>query len=547
MKDNELPTLGAVLIVKDEEERLGSILSDIHGVVDEIVVVDTGSKDRTVEVARSFNARVGFFDWCDDFSAARNRSIELARSDYLLWLDADDRIDAENRRKLGDLKGLLRPGRDRGYVCRVISREEGGSGTVALQARIFPNLEAVRFEGRVHEQILPSMERIGIRIASADLAIEHTGYGRDEAAGCKAARNLKILLDELAGGRRDAAHLFRIAMSCFALRDFAGCLEYLGLVSQQPGQDNLRMYARAVAAECHAATGRPEEALRELRQACRDFPGSSFLMYSAGALLFKLGMNDEALPLLAGAAEKGIEVENFPLPSDIRERAAWHLGQALEKAGRAGDAAEAYRASLKRNPDYVPALRALGLVLLGRGDVAGSTSCLERVKHANAAYDRPVWLCLARAYVHEGRFGDAHALYLESASKAPGDVEILTGLVQTGVEVNDPAAVGESLEALARLLGVKRAGPAAALPGVAVACAEIARGFLDAGDVLLAGRLADAAMRMDGSLASACLVRADVALASGNAGEALAHLERALLNGASTHVVEERVRRLEGK
>ena len=103
MKDPQRPTLGAIMIVKDEEERLASILSDIKGIVDEIVVVDTGSQDKTVSIARSYGAKVGFFTWCNDFSAARNKSIELAESDYLLWLDADDRVNTENQRKILDL------------------------------------------------------------------------------------------------------------------------------------------------------------------------------------------------------------------------------------------------------------------------------------------------------------------------------------------------------------------------------------------------------------------------------------------------------------
>ncbi len=87
--------LGVVMIVKNEEKNIGSLLEDIKGIFDEVVVVDTGSPDRTLEILRSYGVNIGHFNWCDDFSAARNKSIELAVLDYLLWLDADDRIDAD--------------------------------------------------------------------------------------------------------------------------------------------------------------------------------------------------------------------------------------------------------------------------------------------------------------------------------------------------------------------------------------------------------------------------------------------------------------------
>ena len=93
------------MIVRDEEKNLPQCLESVRGVFDEIVVLDTGSKDRTIEIARSFGARVFDFVWVDDFAAARNAALARATGDYAFWLDADDLIEPPEREKLEALAG----------------------------------------------------------------------------------------------------------------------------------------------------------------------------------------------------------------------------------------------------------------------------------------------------------------------------------------------------------------------------------------------------------------------------------------------------------
>ena len=97
------PTLSLCMIVKNEEETLPQCLEPVKDVFDQIVVVDTGSEDNTVEIAKNYGAEVHYFPWIDDFSAARNESLKHATGDWIFWLDADDRMERQEALKLREL------------------------------------------------------------------------------------------------------------------------------------------------------------------------------------------------------------------------------------------------------------------------------------------------------------------------------------------------------------------------------------------------------------------------------------------------------------
>jgi glycosyltransferase involved in cell wall biosynthesis len=156
-------TVSLAMVVKDEEANLAACLDSARGLFDEIVVVDSGSADRAVKVARSFGARVFRFAWCDDFSAARNFSLDQVRTDYVFRLDAADRIPDGQHKRFRALLALLRRDRPEAIAFRV--EAEGSPGTpliVSDEIRLWPNTPALRFIGRVHEQIGSSLQRAGV-------------------------------------------------------------------------------------------------------------------------------------------------------------------------------------------------------------------------------------------------------------------------------------------------------------------------------------------------------------------------------------------------
>lgn len=183
-----MPTLSLTLIVKNEEIHIPNVLANARLFADEIVIVDTGSTDRTKEAARRFTDRVLDFEWCDDAAKARNFGIEHCRMDYVMWLDADDVIEKPDARRLREIVDgekdwdvLILP-----YHYR---RDERGRPTILqVRERIFDRRLGFGFEYPIHECLrLPAGTRVG-RVN--DVTIVHNNLCRHESSN---TRNLRIL------------------------------------------------------------------------------------------------------------------------------------------------------------------------------------------------------------------------------------------------------------------------------------------------------------------------------------------------------------------
>ncbi len=226
-----LARVSLTMIVRNEEHNLGHCLESAKGLFDETIVLDTGSKDRTVEIARSFGARVFDFVWVDDFGAARNAALARARGDYAFWLDADDLIEAPERAKLKTLFGrLLRGGTMPAYVVRCScdpGPDGAGGDTVVDHIRLFPLIEGVRWTYRVHEQILPALKRAGVPVEWTDITVRHTGYSDRSLRFRKLERDCRILREELAERPDDPFTLFNLGSIAIERTEWNEALGYL--------------------------------------------------------------------------------------------------------------------------------------------------------------------------------------------------------------------------------------------------------------------------------------------------------------------------------
>ena len=145
-------SVSLTMIVKNEEGNLPHCLESVRDIFEEIIIVDTGSSDRTIDVARSFGAKVFEFVWIDSFAAAHNEALAHATGDYAFWLDADDVVDPHEREKLKAMLRLLRVEEPAAYVVRCAcdpSPDGTGGETVVDHIRLFPLRDDVRWTYRV--------------------------------------------------------------------------------------------------------------------------------------------------------------------------------------------------------------------------------------------------------------------------------------------------------------------------------------------------------------------------------------------------------------
>ena len=195
--------LSLCMIVKNEELNLAKCLDSVKDVVDEIVICDTGSTDKTIDIARSYNAVLTSFMWVDDYAAARNQAIQHCSGEWILYLDADEELSKESAEKIRDLLKNANP-KHGGFICDVWSKHYNDNDELAdyvgKYSRIFRNLgyPKVKFFGRIHEQITPSIIENGLQILASDITIIHNGYAipRYEMEQ-KVRRNLNILLNHV--------------------------------------------------------------------------------------------------------------------------------------------------------------------------------------------------------------------------------------------------------------------------------------------------------------------------------------------------------------
>ena len=189
--------LTAAIIVRDEAEHLDACLASLRGLVDEIVVVDTGSTDDSVAVARRHGAVVDHVPWRNDFATPRNRSLDLASGEWILYIDADERVRAGDhdavRSQLTEAADLV------ALRVRFVSRS---NWTPYREYRMWRHCPEIRFRGAIHESIVQGIDRVarrdGLRIDDLDiLTIDHLGYDGDQAH--KHERNEPMLRAALAG------------------------------------------------------------------------------------------------------------------------------------------------------------------------------------------------------------------------------------------------------------------------------------------------------------------------------------------------------------
>ena len=216
------------MIVKDEERVLGDCLASAMPFFSQVAVVDTGSKDRTIEIARSHGAQVIESSWNDSFSAARNESLQHANGKWIFWMDADDTLPAASAEAI--LRASIQaPKEVVGFIVPVQFVEEGpGAGTRVDHVKLFRNFPGLHFVGRIHEQILHSLRQHGEIARIEGALVLHSGYDNTEEGQAKKRlrdeKLLKLDLDEQPG---HPFPMFNMGMTAHYCRDHLVAIEWL--------------------------------------------------------------------------------------------------------------------------------------------------------------------------------------------------------------------------------------------------------------------------------------------------------------------------------
>lgn len=222
MKNNI--TISACLMVKNEEEMLPQCLESIKDIVDEIIVVDTGSEDRTVEIAKSYGAKVYHHPWENNFSKHRNQSISYATGDWMLMIDADEELNTKNLSAAKMREALANvPEKNNAVLATLIDLKRSGRENVRFKfARLFRNTPDFHYEGVVHNKPTYSGSAI-----NSDLQIFHYGYDLDEGKmKAKFKRTTSLLKSRIEKDPNDFEAYFYLANSFGSEGLFEESIEY---------------------------------------------------------------------------------------------------------------------------------------------------------------------------------------------------------------------------------------------------------------------------------------------------------------------------------
>jgi glycosyltransferase involved in cell wall biosynthesis len=336
--------LSQCMIVKNEEKNIERALTWGKNVVYEQVVVDTGSTDRTAEIAERMGAKVFRFDWIDDFSAAKNFALSKAKGNWIAFLDADEYFsDGDARRLLKILELMNQAAGSSAMSLPIVNLlDDGKAGSVVSQVRIFSN-GAFKYEGRIHERIIPVRTDTTVRsIVCNDVKIFHTGYTvASYSETNKLERNIEMLRRELDSKPDDPNAMAYLADSLFVRHgspeDFAEAKQLYteSLLGEKPMSAPVKVnsYPKFLWL-CQKSD--PDLYYRAAERAVDDFPGVGSFNLHYGVVLYSKGDYGRAWEYLRKAEDflKGNDVMNM---QDMLDRVLTLFEYLLKCAEAMGD------------------------------------------------------------------------------------------------------------------------------------------------------------------------------------------------------------------
>lgn len=432
--------LSLVMIVRDEEEMLPRTLEAIKPAVDEMIIVDTGSTDATIEIAKSFGATVIEREWTGSFSDARNASLEAATGDWFLYLDADEVLVSEDVDKL---KGLLgQTWREAFFLHETNFTGAEGTGVSVVHSalRLFRNRPNYRFSGRLHEQIayhLPAY--LPERLSQSSVRVNHYGYlGVVRESKDKARRNLELLLAqqrETPANQLNAFFHYNLGSEYFAAGDVKKAAdEYEVALRQVEVEDSYwheyvpSLVLRSV--KSLRAAGSNEQALKRADNGLQHFPGFTDLVYEQGMACIALERPVDAATYLERAIEMGDAPSKYTatigagtfMPRIIL--ATMHLNR-----GNSQEALELLQWCIEHHAEHIGTIYPYATALLQSG--AAPHTVVEQVEKAGPKLTMAGRFMLGTALFERGHADAAEPQFRKVIEKQPHGWAARAALVES--------------------------------------------------------------------------------------------------------------------
>lgn len=440
-------TISLVMIVRDEEAMLADCLASVRDVVDEMIVVDTGSKDGTAQIAESYGARVVSFPWNGSFADARNVSLDHATCDWVLWLDADERLHEDDGERLRAL--AAKPWRAALYLdeTNLVGTEAASVSVTHAAMRLLRNRPQVRFEGRIHEQITGLPTYLGARFERTTVRLLHLGYlkhvvdGRD-----KFARNVSLLLDDARENktpfnRFNLGNEYLIAgLPGEAVTYYDEAWESVRRDPHSQGYLSLLILRRGRA---HRLAGNLDIAEQALREGISLLPDFTDLVAELAQVAAARGDIGTAEDLLEQAMRMGpAPTKHSPTDGAHSYRAMSALADIKARDGDYAQAAEILRGCLDDHPDYQYAYGQLADVLLAAGTPSGQVLAELEPR----LIDRPsALLVVATALLEAGHPAEAEPLFSRAVQLQPANTAARVGGCEAALSRGDLEAARQAV------------------------------------------------------------------------------------------------------
>jgi len=391
------------MIVRNEERVLGACLDSVTGAFTQTIVVDTGSTDRTVEIAREHGAEIYEMVWPDSFSAARNESLKYAKGRWVFWLDADDTMALSSVEAI--LEAAVNAAEDVSAFVIPVQFVEGGEavGTRVDHVKLFRNLSGVSFEGRIHEQVLSSLRAVmpeGRIERVPGAVVLHSGYDTSpEGQARKAVRDEGLLALDLADRPNHPFVLFNLGMTSHYRSGHPEAVDWLrkSIAAAQPGESHIRKAYALMAVSLRESEG-PEAALAAIDEGLNAVGPDPELLFHRGLVLSRLERYAEArgaylaMPLDASQWFTSLDT------GILGAKRSHNLGSVCAVLGHYGEARDWFRKALAESPHFGPSAAELFNAAMAHEDLKTAREAHEALLKAEGATEG--WVSMGMALAH---------------------------------------------------------------------------------------------------------------------------------------------------